>query len=654
MDETMDERHESIQQYATLAHLSIAQVLAIVDRAQTLEQLSDVALFEFCEVANACYRRGSPLISDAVYDHDFLAEVKRRDPEHALLTVVDDEGDAFEGSKADLPAPMLSTDKAYTREDIDKWLQRLEKAAQSLELPIADLRIRVTPKLDGFAGYDDGRRLYTRGNGRRGTDITRVFERGLPVFGDGVRGQGPGEIVVKKSYFTAVLSDEFESARNFQASLIKEKALQAPAQQAILNKAAFFVPFAQLPAWEGSIQALSADFEQVTEEAWQSVDFDVDGIVLEVTHAALKAHMGANRHHHRWQIALKDNAETAEVTVLEVTAQTGRTGKVTPVAELEPTTLSGATIRRATAHHYGMVKAEGIGPGAVILLTRSGMVIPKIEQVIEAVTPNIPTQCPSCEAVLVWDADALYCPNTQACPAQVANTLEYFFNTIGNIDGFGQATIEKLFQQGIRRVSEIYALTSEQLQAFGFGEKTANNLIAELVRSRRERFEDWRFLSAFGIHRMGRGNCERLLQAYPMAQIFALSVEQVAEIEGFAELTAQFLVDGLQRIQAEFDALFVLDFTLESTPLLAESESIESPLQGKIVCFTGKMLQGSRDEMKKQAKQLGAKVATSVTGKTDFLIIGEKVGATKIKAAEEKGVKILTESAYLTTIIGNG
>ena len=646
----MNSRAQTIAKHAVLKVLTVTEVLNILDRKQPISALNDAALFEFCEVANACYRAGSPIVSDAVYDHDFLAEVKLRDPSHGLLTSMDAEGQAFEGAKVELPAPMLSTDKAYSVAEIEKWFDRLIKAAAEIDVAVTDLNIRVTPKLDGFAGYDDGHTLYTRGDGRRGTDISRVFERGLPVFGNGERGQGPGEIVVTKSYFESHLSDYFEFARNFQASLIKEKALEVHAEAAISNKAAFFVPFAQLPAWEGSIEVLRDSFESVMEAAWESVDFDVDGVILETTHQRVKAHMGANRKYHRWQIALKQNAETAEVMVLAVTPQTGRTGKVTPVAELEPTQLSGATIRRATAHHYGMVKADGIGPGAKIVLTRSGMVIPKIEQVLVPVVPDIPEACPSCGHTLVWDSDALYCPDSINCPAQVANSMEYFFKTIANIDGFGMATIEKLYQNGLRKVSDIYAMTFEQLQSFGFGDKTARNLLDELQRSLRDPIEDWRFLGAFGVHRMGGGNCERLLQAYPMPTLFTLDEAQVAEIDGFAELSAQFVVQGLESIKAEFDLLYGLNFNLEKTELLSEADGGDSPLFGKNVCFTGKMLQGSRDDMKKQAKKMGAKVSASVTGKTHFLVIGEKVGATKIKAATDKGVKILTEVEYLTMI----
>ena len=162
-----------------------------------------------------------------------------------------------------------------------------------------------------------------------------------------------------------------------------------------------------------------------------------------------------------------------------MTPQTSRSGRVNPVAELEPTRLSGAMISRATAHHYGMVKEQGIGEGTLIELTRSGMVIPKIERVITPQSPQIPEHCPSCGSVLVWDSDYLYCLNTTQCPAQIENTIEHFFRTLANNDGFGAKTIEKLHANGINSVNAVYQLTLDQLINMGFRSQDGKNLIAK-------------------------------------------------------------------------------------------------------------------------------------------------------------------------------
>ncbi len=630
-------------------HLSFELIAQIATQANA-EQLSDEQLLEFLQLCNALYRAGEPLISDADYDFVFLAELQKRDPHHRYLDTVEPEVIAV-GKTVALPEPMLSTEKTYTRSGIEKWLARLEKAADDCDVEVAGLMIRATPKLDGYAAYDDGKALYTRGDGRKGTDISRVFERGLSVGGNGERGQGAGEIVVSQTYFNTHLAEYFENSRNFQASIIKEKELEQHALEAIQNHAAVFFPFSQLPAWQGPVAEVLSDFERIIETVYTQIDYDVDGVVFELAdNDRIKRYLGATRHHHRWQIAYKNNVQTAEVIVLKVTPQTSRSGRVNPVAELTPTKLSGAMIARATAHHYGMVKELGIGEGTLIELTRSGLVIPKIERVITPATPQIPEHCPSCGSELVWDSDYLYCLNTTKCPAQIENTIEHFFRTLANVDGFGQKTVEKLHAFGINSVYAVYQLDMEQLQAMGFGDKTAQNLLDQLQRSRTEAIEDWRFLGAFGIHRMGLGNCERLLQHHRLLDIFNLTVEDVMAIEGFADKTSAAVVECLAKIKDDFMQIYGLGFNLIPTPLLAEQQQHISPISGKTIVFTGTMIHGKRDDMSKEAKRLGAKVGASVTGKTDFLVTGSDVGAAKIAAATEKGVRVISEEDYLALL----
>ena len=410
--------------------LSSSIINQIIRQEILLDDLSDDDLADFCQTANLAYRSGNPIISDQDYDFIYLPTLKQRLPGHSLFKSIEPEGQGFSEEKVLLPELMLSTDKAYSWDEIRKWIERLEKSAIEINLELSLIQIKATPKLDGFAGFDDGTHLYTRGDGKKGSDISRVFDRGLQVYNDSERGQGAGEIVVKKSYFESHLSNDFEYPRNFQASLIKEKALDKKAQQAIVDKAALFVPFVQLPIWSGGIDTLSTQFEKIVDDILAIVDFDVDGVVFEVTNENLKTQMGANRKFHRWQIAFKENKDKAQVEVLSVTPQVGRTGKITPVAELEPTLLSGATIVRATGHHYGLVKEQGLGAGSIIELTRSGLVIPKINQVLKSATVDIPDHCPSCGEKLLWESDFLMCINHTICPAQVIGKMAYFFKIL--------------------------------------------------------------------------------------------------------------------------------------------------------------------------------------------------------------------------------
>lgn len=613
------------------------------------DELLDEELAQFCQIANLAYRAGKPIISDQDYDFIYLAALKDRDPNNLLLKSIEPEGWSFSEEKVLLPKEMLSIDKAYSWGEISKWIERLKKSAMQIGLGLSDIQIKATPKLDGFAGFDDGNRLYTRGDGKKGSDISRVFERGLCVFNDAKRGLGAGEIVIKKSYFEKYLAHSFEYPRNFQASLIKEKALSEQAQKAIIDKAALFFPFVQLPIWSGSTAEMVAKFDQIVAQVLVMVDFDVDGVVFEVINADLKTQMGANRKFHRWQIAFKENKDKAHVKVLSVTPQVGRSGKITPVVELEPTLLSGATIVRATGHHYGLVKEQGLGVGSVVELTRSGLVIPKIISVLKPMPVDIPDNCPSCSKLLVWESDFLTCINRKNCPAQIVGKMAYFFKILANNDGFGIVTIKKLYAYDIRSVSQIYALNIEHLVTMGFGEKTSMNLINQLNRSVSEQVEDWRFLAAFGVHRMGLGNCENLLKFHYLNDIFNLNLEQIANIDGFAELTAQIIVQGLIPIADEFNRLYRYGFNLETTLLTKNLQTLAHELFDKRIVFTGKMSY-SRNDMKKHAKSIGIKVSITISAKIDYLVIGDKVGQKKIQDAEKFGVAVMTEADYLSKI----
>lgn len=631
-------------------HLSENDIISLVGAEFELSAVGDDALLEFLLLANLLYRAGDPLISDEQYDFTFLQELRDRNPDHPFLHTVEPEPLA-EAKTVELPVRMLSTEKAYDFEAVLRWANRIAKAAEECAVSFDSLIFRATPKLDGFAAYDDGETLYTRGDGRRGTDITRVFDRGLQVANGGARGLGAGEIVVSRSYFLENLAESFDNSRNFQASLIKEKELEPPAAEAIEKQQAVFYPFSLLPSWDGLWADLSADFEAIVDGLWQKVDYDIDGIVIEVTDVKLQEFMGATRHHHRWQIAFKRNTETAEVEVIRVVAQTSRSGRVNPVAEVEPTRLSGALIKRATAHHYNMVRQNGVGPGAIIRLSRSGEVIPKIEEVLVAAEPELPAQCPSCGSPLIWENDYLLCINNMNCPAQITHSIEHFFKILGNVDGFGPASIRKIYEGGVETIPGIYGLTEDALVGFGFGPKQAENMIAQLRRSLAEPIEDWRFLAAFGIYRMGMGNCEKLLSVFPLEKVFELTREEIVAIKGFSEKIAEAMLSGLEASSKLFESMYGLGFTLIRTPLgVDEAIATEGPLTGKLIVFSGAMQQGSREEMKKQAKELGARVGDSITGKTDVLVCGDRVGAAKLKKAQSLGVQLLSEAEYLALI----
>ncbi len=611
------------------------------------ETISDDQLLAFLQLANLLYRSGEPVVADDDYDFIYLAELRRRHPNHPFLHEVEPEAGA---KTVELPARMLSTDKAYDFAAVERWAKRIDKVAKETGVDFPTVQFRVTPKLDGYAAYDDGERLYTRGDGRRGTDITRAIERGLQVAAGGERGSGAGEIVVSRSWFAERLAGEFENSRNVLAALIKEKALTPLAKETLREGKAVFYPFVLLPDWRGNWAELAENFTAIVEKVWHQLDYDTDGVVLEIVDEGLKESMGATRHHHRWQIAFKQNTETVEVRVETVVAKTSRSGRVNPVAEFAPTRLRGALIRRATAHHYAMVRDLQIGSGALIRLSRSGEVIPKIEEVLEPGKVELPAACPGCGGELVWEGDWLVCTNTRNCPAQRVNSIEHFFRTLGTVDGFGPSSLNRIYNGGVRTVGEIYALGEADFQRFGFGPKQAENMVAQLARSRREAVEDWRFLAAFGVRRMGAGNCERLLSAFSLDEIFSLKKEDLEKINGFSEKISSEIVAGLSAIRGDFTEIFALGFTLVRTQPASENTAQARPLAGKTLVFTGTMRSGSRTVMKREAESLGARVATAVSGSTDWLVCGEKVGAAKLEKAAKLGVATLTEDEYLQLI----
>lgn len=638
----------SDEQIAILDKVELKTTASELQALFLKEELIEEELAILLRAANALYREGKQALKDSQYDA-YISQLKSVNPEHPFLNNVEPEV-LVDAKTVELPQRMLSTEKAYSKEDIEKWLKRILKAANEIDVPESEIELRVTPKLDGYAAFDDGTTLYTRGDGYRGQDITRAFERGLQVADNGKRGLGAGEIVIKKSYFEQELSQVFENSRNIQAAIIAEKKVDENVQKAIDDGACVFYPFALIKNETKHFSQIMEDFDEIIAAMWSAVDFDIDGVILETTHEAIKAHMGATRKNHRWQIAFKINEESAQVEVLKVTPQTSRTGRISPVAELVPTKLSGATISRVTVHHYNMVKTKKIGPGAVVQIVRSGLVIPKIEDVIKEAEPDLPTECPSCKAHLIWESDHLICPNKSDCPAQTENTLIHFFKTLGNNDGFGPKVIEKLSGFGIKHIHEIYSLDAFQFRTFGLGEKTSQNLVDQLEASRKIGVEDWRFLSAFGVSRLGGGNCEKLLQQHSLTELFELTAEEIVKIDGFAQLSAEAIVEGLKNVKDEFFKVYGLEFNLMITPKASEREDSDSPIAGAVVVFTGSMQQGSRGDMEKHAKSLGAKVAKSVTGKTTYLVTGEKVGETKINAAKDKGVTVLTEQEYIDLI----
>jgi DNA ligase (NAD+) len=593
---------------------------------------------------NLAYRQGTPIVSDAEYDA-LVEQLRGIAPEHPFLQTVEPE--QFTGRREIRhPTPMLSIEKAYTKEQLERFVARVQKEAEALE--IDSVTFRLTPKLDGLAGRDDGSVFATRGNGEVGYEISSAFAKGVVPIGG--RGQGMGEIVVVKSYFDEHMTDFFEHPRNMVVGIIASDTLNENAAIALNDRMVHFVPYSQVRSIIVDGGQLLADARQLAQNLLQDVDYPTDGVVAEVTDDRLKQQLGATAHHYRWQIAVKTKGETARTTVTGIQWQVGRTGKITPVLEVDPVSLSGATIRRVTAHHAGNIRNSGIGIGTRIEIIRSGEVIPKLESVLEVKGEVArPQACPACGEPLEWRNDFLMCTNN-ACRAQIEQRISHWFKILGNADWFGIKTIRKLVENGHDSLEAIYRLAEADFNAMGFGPVQSKNLAEAIAVSRTKPVEDWRFLAAFGIADLGTGDSRKLLAHVPLEKVVALNPESIAAIKGFGDKTSQSIVTSIGAMEGTIRHMLDLDFNLRRTPLASEQEAVDSPIAGKGIVFTGKMNYGSREAMQAQARALGAMVQTAVSGRTDYLVCGENVGAAKIAKANRLGVTILTESQYLALI----
>jgi len=592
---------------------------------------------------NSAYRAGQPLVSDDRYDHEFLARLRDLAPGHPYLQRVESEpAGVFGEEMVPHPFPMLSTEKAYTDGEVERFVERLARAARELGLSRSDQILRATMKLDGQGARFDGSRLYTRGNYLYGYEITRAIERGLVMVS---RGASVGEVVVLQSYFDENLADEFESPRNFVIGAISADEPREAALLAYQAGALRFVSYDTLPNWTGFPDDFLREHHDIRRDLHGQTPYLVDGLVVEATTEALRRHLGSTSHHHRYMLAVKEKGTTAEAVVRGVTWHTGRTGRVTPVLRIDPVTLSGATLQNVTAHHAGIVQTHGLGVGARIEVIRSGEVIPKIEKILEtSAEVAVPEVCPSCGHGLEWEGDKfLACGNTLGCPAQVENGLRHFFHILGTADLFGPRTIEKLVAGGVTTLPGIYALTESDFLRHGFGHGQSDNLVRELARSRVIPVEDWRFLAAFGIRHLGRGDSRKLLAVIPLGALERATTEAIRAIPGFGVLTSEAVARGIRERLDVIRHLIGLGFNL----ILSEPTSAkESPIAGMGVVFTGTMRGGSREAMETEARSLGAQVQSSVSGITRYLVCGEKCGASKLNKARSLGVTLLTEAEY--------
>lgn len=630
------------------------------------------------------HQKNKPEISDAEYDElkKKLAEIE---PE--IYATQDSVGappdERF--SKVEHQEPMLSLENAYDEQGVEKFLSKIKRFL------IEDkIEILCEPKIDGLsfsAIYEDGRfvKAATRGDGFVGEDVTHNVAtiKGFPKFLQGVQGrlEVRGEIYIGNSDFLKLNeNDEFANPRNAAAGSLKQLDANITAsrplryfaysliggaeksQSEILNKLeALGFCVNEHQSLTSSLDGMLKFYNEVYNCRY-NLDYDIDGIVYKVNDLVLQNRLGNTHKAPRSALAYKFSAVYAKTKLNKIFIQVGRTGVLTPVADLVPVNIGGVLVSRASLHNQDEIKRKDIREGDIVTIKRAGDVIPQIIEVNrDSRLPNTPEfvfpgVCPECGSKVrqVEGEAAVRCPEEFACKAQIIEKLKHFvLKDAFDIVGLGDKQIEFFYDLDlIKQIHDIFTL-EEKLDEFnlegqsGWGEKSIANLLNS-IQSRRVITLD-RFIFSLGIRFIGQVAAELLADYYvsydnwynSMIELSSDNTELVG-IDGIGKKGAESLESFFSK---EHNIKMLNDLTACLQILPVSSNSSDSVLNNKIIVFTGKLLAMSRGEAKVRAKTLGAKVSSHLSAKTDYLIAGEKPGS-KYKKAVELGVEILDEDQW--------
>ncbi|WP_375316545.1 NAD-dependent DNA ligase LigA [Wolbachia endosymbiont (group A) of Colletes cunicularius] len=633
------------------------------------------------------HQKNKPEISDAEYDglKKKLAEIEAQFPE--IYATQDSVGappdERF--SKVEHQEPMLSLENAYDEQDVEKFLSKIKRFL------IEDkIEILCEPKIDGLsfsAIYEDGRfvKAATRGDGFLGEDVTHNVAtiKGFPKFLQGVQGrlEVRGEIYISNSDFLKLNeNDEFANPRNAAAGSLKQLDANITAsrplryfaysliggaeksQSEILNKLeALGFCVNEHQSLTSSLDGMLKFYNEVYNCRY-NLDYDIDGIVYKVNDLVLQNRLGNTHKAPRSALAYKFSAVYAKTKLNKIFIQVGRTGVLTPVADLVPVNIGGVLVSRASLHNQDEIKRKDIREGDIVTIKRAGDVIPQIIEVNrDSRLPNTPEfvfpgVCPECGSKVrqVEGEAAVRCPEEFACKAQIIEKLKHFVSKDAfDIVGLGDKQIEFFYDLDlIKQIHDIFTL-EEKLDEFnlegqsGWGEKSIANLLNS-IQSRRVITLD-RFIFSLGIRFIGQVAAELLADYYvsydnwynSMIELSSDNTELVG-IDGIGKKGAESLESFFSK---EHNIKMLNDLTACLQILPVSSNSSDSVLNNKIIVFTGKLLAMSRGEAKVRAKTLGAKVSSHLSTKTDYLIAGEKPGS-KYKKAVELGVEILDEDQW--------
>ena len=586
--------------------------------------------------------------------------------------------------------PMLSLANTYSEEEIIDWETRLKKVTDE------ELNFVCELKYDGVAigiRYENGimTRAVTRGDGTQGEDITANVRtiRSIPLklighFPDDFEIRG--EIFMPLASFNALNAEReeigeqlFANPRNTASGTLKMQDSKVVAERNLDSY--LYGVYGDDLSFEGHLSAVEnagswgfkvptkernfiqrttsiegiMDFIHYWDKARHGLPFEIDGVVIKVDNYAQQRKLGFTAKSPRWAIAFKFKTERVETLLESVTYQVGRTGAITPVANLTPVQLGGTTVRRASLHNADQIEKIDLHLTDHVYVEKGGEIIPKIVGVNlekrndSSQSVGFLDHCPECNAALIRrEGEAQhYCPNENGCPPQIKGKIEHFISRKAmNIDGLGSETVDLLFSKGlVRNAADLYTLTFDQVRELDrMADRSADNLIQGIKNSTQVPFE--RVLFAIGIRFVGETVAKKLARALgSIDRIMHAKYDELIEVDEIGEKIAisvqQFFLDerNVEIIQRLKDAGVQLE--------VVKKETLSQKLQGKSFVVSGVFNAFSRDEFKEVIESNGGKNVSSISTKTDYVVAGENMGPAKLKKATDLGIQILSEDEFI-------
>ena len=642
---------------------------------------------------HAYYVLAEPSISDPDYDR-FYRELLDLEEAHPELCAADSPSQRVGGKPvSEFPEhrhaqPMMSLDNTYSFDELAEFLKRVEK-----RLPEAELDWTIEPKIDGLAvsvRYENGVLAVgaTRGDGASGDDITgnlktiRSLPLRLPAKAPAVL-EVRGEVFMRRAGFAklnekrkAEGEEPFANPRNAAAGSLKMLDPKMVAERPLgiilygLGEVNGEMPVTQkevvdwlkqlgLPTagkiWTGQSHADLVAAINELDIARHDFDYETDGAVIKLNNLSLREQCGATSKAPRWAIAYKYAAEQAETVLKAITIQVGRTGALTPVAELEPVLIAGSTVARATLHNEEEIQRKDIRVGDTVVIEKAGEIIPAVVEVVLEKRPKKATafvlnkECPECKSKAAKDeGDVVWrCPNPD-CAAQVRGRLEHFCaRGAMDIEGGGEVLVRQLVGSGLAlNVGELYKLALAEVAGLErMAEKSAQNFIDGLEASKQR--DLWRLVFGLGILHVGAGVAKALCRRYAtMAELLDASEEELVAIDDVGEVIAKSVHFwfGDPQNRALIEVLRKAGLNFESS--IVTSSEVAGPLAGKGLVLTGTLPNLKRHEAAACIEAAGGKVIGTVSKKTDYVVAGEAAGS-KLAKAEKLSVPVIDESELL-------